>query len=220
MFEIRRPGASRHGIAPRIRVYDARVDKRARFALQRERYAAQRPKPGTRFNRWTLVRYLAPEERPDPKLMMVIALCDCGTVRKVNWSNLHRGVTHSCGCSLRKEPWSKAKVLAEMRRRQGRTKRPLRIVDFGGGFYQKIRGAFGGINAARAVAGVPRLRRWWSFDSVIQEFRRLRRQGVEPTVTRLQELGRWDLIRASYKHVGSFRLATLAASTPRRAARR
>lgn len=60
--------------------------------------------PGDRFNKWTVIEEL------DPKIVygkrkaikrMILCVCDCGNIQKIQLSGLVGGHTKSCGCMLK-----------------------------------------------------------------------------------------------------------------------
>lgn len=52
---------------------------------------------GSRFGRWTVVRYL----RRDGKTSIYLCRCDCGKERQIGVGNLKNGKSLSCGCYRR-----------------------------------------------------------------------------------------------------------------------
>lgn len=50
---------------------------------------------GQRFNRWTVISVLPKEKNVSRK---VLCRCECGTEKITDWSNVHQGLSRSCGC--------------------------------------------------------------------------------------------------------------------------
>lgn len=181
----------------------------------RRKYEAMWPLPGTRFGKWTLERVLGSRIRWGQSKVFCRVRCDCGTVGQVLLGKLRARDTRSCrGCLRRPAPTREA-VLAEVRRIQGRSPRPLLADDLPSGLSRDIMILFGAIAACRAEAGLPQGRQPWSRRRIVDELRRLADAGVSTTANVLRAEGHASLVSAAYKHCGTFRRATALAFVER-----
>ncbi len=55
-------------------------------------------RPGDRFNRWTVIRELAPLRVPGGTIRQFECRCDCGSIGVQPPFNLRNGLSKSCGC--------------------------------------------------------------------------------------------------------------------------
>jgi hypothetical protein len=113
----------------------------------------------------------------------------------------------------RKRNWSKARIVAALRRRHARGLSVSHIPKNDRSFRSAIYNHFGSLYRALVAAGIPGVRapRRWSGKTVVAEIRARQQQGLPLERSRVDDLG---LRQAAAVHFGTWRDALVAAGIP------
>jgi hypothetical protein len=124
-----------------------------------------------------------------------------------------RRAVKAAGLPLPKLNWSKARIVAALRKRHARSRSVSHIPKNDRSFRSAIYNHFGSLYQALVAAGIPGVRapRRWSRQTVVAEIRARHQQGLPLERSHVDDLG---LRQAAAVHFGTWRDALIAAGIP------